>query len=692
MILLILVAPLVLGALIAIGSSPRRTSWVIGLSVATNAADVLRQRFGVEEYTVPLAIGALGFGLLQLLSSLPRLKRRPAVLPLAMMVTILAAVVSALMGPFVAINPPASIEAVTRLFPTLLLGAAVMVSARREPGLRALLSGLATGAALLSWITVFQVLTGTKGNDFLGFARWAAENVGGLGDTLRAAGAYRVDPNQYAQVLVVGIGCAVGLGWFRRSNYGPAVTLMRRLSILTMVFAVSQTASRGGLLALAALLGFGILRYRPSRNQWLAIFAAAMILILGPFGVSTRLASLGDAVSVFSPTGKVESSLTGRASEMLAAIEMFEDHPLYGVGYGSYNDRYLEYSRTIGLDPRFEERSAHSLPLEVAAEEGIVGLAIWTVFMVLAAAAVWRARDTDVGLSVMLAFVGYSVAGVFLHNANGRLRWTMVAMAFHVAVVAANRYRLQRPLRIGIITDDGLAVTNGHRRAEFATSRHSDDITLGTVGTAVVWPDTRQLRRAGLDRSNLPALHQVRARLSTRIAMYRFDPHVVHAVGGLSTLRNAVAHSRETGSLVVADVGPRQVDRLLRQSVRGIYDWFLLKANVIVLGQPVPEVDLAYLQLTDRYLHDPRYTGPRTFPDHIVLEPPVYEALMAARGTDHNVAAVAAAAGMAEAVFDDRGPLVTIGSDEVDEEPTSESGTESESDAVAVGPEDSSVS
>ena len=43
---------------------------------------------------------------------------------------------------------------------------------------------------------------------------------------------------------------------------------------------------------------------------------------------------------------------------------MFGDYPIFGVGPGNYPLHYLDYSQEIGLDPRLEQREAHSLYLE----------------------------------------------------------------------------------------------------------------------------------------------------------------------------------------------------------------------------------------------------------------------------------------------------------------------------------------
>ena len=72
-----------------------------------------------------------------------------------------------------------------------------------------------------------------------------------------------------------------------------------------------------------------------------------------------------------------DESFRGRLSENLAAIQMFQDHPIFGVGLNNFQLEYQEYSRRIGLDPRRELRSPASLYLEILSEQGLFGIAIF---------------------------------------------------------------------------------------------------------------------------------------------------------------------------------------------------------------------------------------------------------------------------------------------------------------------------
>ncbi len=587
MILLIILAPIALGLGLATVTSPRRTAWLLGFTLATNAADVLFQRVGGIEYTTPLAAAALGFGLLQLMASLPRL-RRPRLLPLGVAVSVALAVASALAGPFVAIQPELSIEAGERLLISLFLAAAVLVVARRESGMMALLQGFAIGASLLGLLTTIQAITGLQEQTFLGFSQWSSEEIAGIeGEANRATGAFRDDANQYGQVLVMAIGCAIGLGWLKRQAT-LLRTIMYRGSMLAMAVAISQTASRTAFLALAVVMLVAVVLAKPSPRQWSLVALIVLVLVLGPFGVRDRLSSLADLPALFNPNTSIESSASGRVSVMLSAVEMFEDNPVLGVGYGAYNDRYLEYARSFGLDDRGRELSAHSLPLEVLAEEGLVGVTAWFAFLAFTGVALWRIRHTTVGQSLIFMMVAYVSTGLLLHDIYGRLRWSFVALLFHAARMAGQQASDYLPLRIAVVTDEGLAVLKGRKQTKFQRETLTDKMELGVVGTVSIWPDIRKLKSQDIiGASNSELLHQLRNRMATRIALFRYDPHIVHAMGGSSTLRTAAAHRKEMGGRLIVDLADLLIAELLAGRRRLTAARLIPQADYVVTGRPM---------------------------------------------------------------------------------------------------------
>jgi O-antigen ligase len=78
------------------------------------------------------------------------------------------------------------------------------------------------------------------------------------------------------------------------------------------------------------------------------------------------------------PTGtqRLVSAQSNRSAYWRVALEVFADHPLRGIGSGSFQVEWLKrrpFAESV--------RDAHSLYLETAAELGLVGVACLAVFL-----------------------------------------------------------------------------------------------------------------------------------------------------------------------------------------------------------------------------------------------------------------------------------------------------------------------
>jgi O-antigen ligase len=137
---------------------------------------------------------------------------------------------------------------------------------------------------------------------------------------------------------------------------------------------------------------------------------------------------------------------------MVVGMEMFHDYPVTGVGPGNYPSRYVEYSSGIGIDYRLELRQPHSLPIEVAAELGILGLAWWTIAAYLLGSRLLGARrfaamhgDEELQHyleALCVSFAGFAATSLFLHLAFSRSLWMMVGVA--VGAIGLTRSQLDR--------------------------------------------------------------------------------------------------------------------------------------------------------------------------------------------------------------------------------------------------------
>jgi O-antigen ligase len=124
---------------------------------------------------------------------------------------------------------------------------------------------------------------------------------------------------------------------------------------------------------------------------------------------------------------------------MGAALAMFWDRPLTGVGFGNFPSEYPDYADDLGIDVRDTSREAHNLYLETAAETGIVGVLMLAGIFVASFAAIAAGRrrfrrmadlrSDGIGFAVAVSLVGYLITSSFLHMAFARLVWLVIGVA-----------------------------------------------------------------------------------------------------------------------------------------------------------------------------------------------------------------------------------------------------------------------
>jgi O-antigen ligase len=144
------------------------------------------------------------------------------------------------------------------------------------------------------------------------------------------------------------------------------------------------------------------------------------------------------------------------------AAQIFADHPFIGVGYDNFDVYYLDYSQYVGLDTRREERQAHNLFMEVAAETGLLGLLTFLLLLTGLVYSVRRARQlfNQMGArraiylvdALAISMMGYLAGSLFLHAAFPRYFWLLAAIVLALPQVAANEATAAQPSDTGEIT------------------------------------------------------------------------------------------------------------------------------------------------------------------------------------------------------------------------------------------------
>lgn len=204
-----------------------------------------------------------------------------------------------------------------------------------------------------------------------------------------------VNRNHFAGFLEMGVALAGGLLIGRvvkqiwLAVYGSCV--------LAMCAGIGLSASRGGVLALAAELAFLVLIAIPTffhshsegktRRAGILIRAAAVLLIgAGAIAGAMLLVGSEGLVANFS---QIQAETGGElpASERFsrrdiwqATTELIKDHPVTGVGLGAFQFAYTRYDQSSGIQ-RVEQ--SHNDYLQIVADGGFIGGAIALVFILL---------------------------------------------------------------------------------------------------------------------------------------------------------------------------------------------------------------------------------------------------------------------------------------------------------------------
>jgi putative inorganic carbon (HCO3(-)) transporter len=167
------------------------------------------------------------------------------------------------------------------------------------------------------------------------------------------------DPNDLGMLFVACVPMAVYLG-----SRGGLMGL-RRLFWMTiaaiLVYGIYLTDSRGSLLALLAVMGVYVWQTR-------GVFVAG---VLGVAAVGVLLA----LPSRFNEIDVEEASAQGRVDSWYEGLQMFQAHPLFGVGPDMYSD--------------YHHLTAHNSFVLILAETGIVGFTLWLAFVLYCFRMMW---------------------------------------------------------------------------------------------------------------------------------------------------------------------------------------------------------------------------------------------------------------------------------------------------------------
>ncbi|MHB8626581.1 MAG: O-antigen ligase family protein [Aggregatilineales bacterium] len=451
---IVLMYAVLIGGLIAV--RPIVGVYILAAFVYLNLSDILQVDYGIQSINKVL-VGLVFVSILAnrlVFLKKPFIFRRTELLLLIYFMILLFSV-------FVADDRSSAFTGAVDSLKDFVIILIIIQMCDNEQAWRNLLWTILLSAALVASLSAYQMLTKDFNNTFFGLANAPVHQITSGFDSNRVTGPLS-DPNYYGQILLMVL--PIGL-------YG-VLTERRRLfrfiylgASLAIMAATVFTYSRGSLIALV-VVGILIVRERkldPYKIVAGGVVILAILLPILPPGYLDRVMTLSDVLPQ-NLAMQTEVSFKGRSSEMIIAVQMFADHPIFGVGYLNYQFHYANYNALLGLDPRAGEREAHDLYLEILAETGIIGFLSFIGILVAVFAGIQRAKRQFRNLhredliapisAVEYGLVSYLATSLFLHGAYVRYLWLLVAMALGGMVLAETLIRQRREaLRA---TEDGL--------------------------------------------------------------------------------------------------------------------------------------------------------------------------------------------------------------------------------------------
>ena len=209
------------------------------------------------------------------------------------------------------------------------------------------------------------------------------------------------DPNIYGRFLaLVMIGVTTCVLWSRgRRDVLVGAALLAWL-LCGLVTSFSQSSIAALLLGLALLAGW----------RWdarLALYVSVGVLVLG--GALVLLAPASLHFGLKGSGGSTSNATSGRTKLISGGLELFADRPLQGYGSGSFE---TEYKRHGNASAQNATSASHTIPITIAGEQGVIGLAVYVALLVASFAVLFRGA----GRSPPRIAIAAAFAALVLHT------------------------------------------------------------------------------------------------------------------------------------------------------------------------------------------------------------------------------------------------------------------------------------
>jgi putative inorganic carbon (hco3(-)) transporter len=226
------------------------------------------------------------------------------------------------------------------------------------------------------------------------------------------------DPNIFGRFLaLVMIMLGAVLLYARRQR-----TQLFTLAVLAILWGgLVLTLSRSSLGALlVGLATVAALRWRAGRT----VFVAAGVVVVAAAAVAI-------SPTTFGLNQGLNGASSGRPGLVSGGLDLFKDRPVWGFGSGSFETEYAAHHNQPGQTLT----ASHTIPVTIAAEQGLIGEVVYVAFVVAALITlVRRSRSDPARVAIAAAFVALLFHTLLYADfLEDPITWTLLAIGVALA-------------------------------------------------------------------------------------------------------------------------------------------------------------------------------------------------------------------------------------------------------------------
>jgi O-antigen ligase len=232
------------------------------------------------------------------------------------------------------------------------------------------------------------------------------------------------DPNIYGRFLaIVMIAVTTIVLWSRRRRevlIGAGVLAWLLAGLIT---SFSQSSIAALLLGLAVLAAY---RWDARATAYVTgalVAIAAVVVLVAPPSLHFGLNGSG---------GSASNATSGRARLISGGLELFAEEPLYGYGSGSFETEYKRHGHASAANAT---SASHTIPITVAAEQGIIGLAVYVALLIAAFAVLFHGAGRSPPRIALAACFAALVLHTLVYAAflEDPITWTLLGIGVALA-------------------------------------------------------------------------------------------------------------------------------------------------------------------------------------------------------------------------------------------------------------------